>query len=48
MAPAQTAGVIRDVAARELGLPTGVVVGIGTGDNMASALGLRLPVRGRP
>ena len=43
MAPDQTAGVIRDVAARELGLSTGVVVGIGTGDNMASALGLRLP-----
>ena len=43
MTPDQTAGVIRDVAAQELGLPTGVVVGIGTGDNMASALGLRLP-----
>jgi len=42
MAPDQSAGVIRDVAARELGLSPGVVIGIGTGDNMASALGLRL------
>jgi xylulokinase len=40
--PDRAAGVIRDVAARELGLAPGVVVGIGTGDNMASALGLRL------
>ena len=45
MAPDQAAGVIRDVAARELGLSPGVVVGIGTGDNMASALGLRLRLR---
>ena len=42
LAPDQTAGVIRDVAAQDLGLSPGVVVGIGTGDNMASALGLRL------
>ena len=42
MTPDRTAGAIRDVAARELGLSPGVVVGIGTGDNMASALGLRL------
>ena len=40
--PDLAAGVIRDAAAAELGLPTGVVVGIGTGDNMAAALGLGL------
>ncbi len=40
LAPDQAAGVIREAAARELGLPLDVIVGIGTGDNMASALGL--------
>jgi xylulokinase len=42
LAPDQTAGVIRGTAASELGLSPDVVVGIGTGDNMASALGLGL------
>ncbi len=40
--PDQRAGVIRSAAAAELGLPEGVVVGIGTGDNAAAALGLAL------
>ncbi|MCY7417324.1 MAG: xylulokinase, partial [Chloroflexi bacterium] len=40
--PDRVAGVIRAVAAAELGLSPGVVVGIGTGDNMAAALGLGL------
>jgi xylulokinase len=42
LAPDQSAGVIREAAARDLGLSPDVVIGIGTGDNMASALGLRL------
>jgi xylulokinase len=40
LGPDRQAGPIRDVAARELGLSPGVLVGIGTGDNMAAALGL--------
>jgi xylulokinase len=38
----RAAGVIREAAAEELGLSPGVIVGIGTGDNMAAALGLGL------
>ena len=42
LGPSEPAGIIREAAAQELGLPAGVVVGIGTGDNAASALGLCL------
>ncbi len=42
MLPDGVAGTIRPAAAEQLGLPTDVVVGIGTGDNAASALGLCL------
>ena len=42
MPPDGVAGTIRPAAAEQLGLPTDVVVGIGTGDNAASALGLCL------
>ncbi len=40
--PGESAGPVRDDVAAELGLPSGVVVGPGTGDNMAAALGLGL------
>ncbi len=40
--PEGIAGRIRSAAAEQLGLTADVVVGIGTGDNMASALGLCL------
>lgn len=42
LAPTEAAGVIQASSAAELGLPAGVVVGPGTGDNMAAALGLGL------
>jgi xylulokinase len=40
--PVEAAGPLLDEAADVLGLPSGVVVGPGTGDNMAAALGLAL------
>lgn len=40
--PTESAGTITSGAAEDLGLPGGVVVGPGTGDNMAAALGLGL------
>lgn len=42
LAPDQPAGTITAVAARSLGLPEGVIVGPGSGDNMGAALGLGL------
>ena len=42
LAPTEPAGPITPAAAAELGLAPGVVVGPGTGDNMAAALGLGL------
>jgi xylulokinase len=42
LAPTAVAGVVTEAAAAELGLPPGVVVGPGTGDNMGAALGLGL------
>lgn len=42
LAPDQAAGAITAAAAAELGLPDGVMVGPGTGDNMAAAVGLGL------
>ncbi|HSH10628.1 MAG TPA: xylulokinase [Ilumatobacter sp.] len=42
LAPDQPAGTIAAVAARSLGLPEGVIVGPGSGDNMGAALGLGL------
>lgn len=44
LGPAERAGEIASGAARELGLRPGVVVGPGTGDNMAAALGLGLGI----
>jgi xylulokinase len=41
--PAQAAGTVQPGAAAELGLPAGVPVGPGTGDNMAAALALAAP-----
>jgi xylulokinase len=38
--PEQPAGTLRDDAAAALGLPAGIPVGPGTGDNMAAALGV--------
>ena len=38
----QPVGSLTTLAARELGLPPGILVGPGTGDNMAAALGLGL------
>lgn len=38
--PEEIAGVMTDGAARDLGLPSGIPVGAGTGDNMAAALGI--------
>lgn len=40
--PFESAGIVRSSIAAELGLPTNVTVGAGTGDNMAAALGLGL------
>lgn len=40
LGPGEIAGEVTDAAARALGLRPGVVVGAGTGDNMAAALGL--------
>lgn len=40
--PTEVAGTLQVGAAEELGLPPGIVVGPGTGDNMAGALGLGL------
>ena len=42
LAPTEAAGVIQATSAAQLGLPTRVVIGPGTGDNMAAALGLGL------
>ncbi len=42
LGPGDAAGVLQAESARELGLPSGVLVGPGTGDNMAAALGLGL------
>ena len=42
LAPTEVAGDLTADAARDLGLPEGVIVGPGTGDNMAGALGLGL------
>jgi xylulokinase len=42
LAPTESAGPVVAAAAAELGLPDGVVVGPGSGDNMGAALGLGL------
>lgn len=42
LGPTAAAGVVAEAAAAELGLPSGVVVGPGSGDNMGAALGLGL------
>ncbi len=42
LGPTEVAGQLSAAAAEELGLPASVVVGPGTGDNMAGALGLGL------
>ncbi len=42
LGPDESPGTLQPGAARDLGLPDGVVVGPGTGDNMAAALGLGL------
>jgi xylulokinase len=42
LGPAEAAGAVLPAVAAELGLPDGVLVGPGTGDNMAAALGLAL------
>ena len=42
IAPTAVAGRLTETAASELGLPPGIVVGPGTGDNMGAALGLGL------
>ena len=44
LAPGERAGVVSDPVAGELGLPSGVPVAAGTGDNMAAALGFGLEV----
>ena len=44
MGPNEVAGTVTAGAAAELGLQPGTVVGPGTGDNMAAALGLGLSV----
>lgn len=40
--PSEQAGAITSEAAVALGIPSGVIVGLGSGDNMAAALGLGL------
>ncbi len=45
LGPTESAGTVVDDVADELGLGRGVVVGPGTGDNMAAALGLALSPR---
>jgi xylulokinase len=47
LGPTDIAGEVRTAAAEELGLTPGTVVGPGTGDNMAAALGVGLAV-GQP
>lgn len=42
LGPRDLAGEVRKEAARHLGVPAGIPVGPGTGDNMAAALGLGL------
>lgn len=42
LGPAEAAGTLTPAAAAELGLPASVIVGPGTGDNMAAALGFGL------
>jgi len=42
LGPGDVAGTITAAAARELGLPNGVVIGPGSGDNMGAAMGLGL------
>ena len=42
LGPSEAAGTVTSDAAAELGLPAGVVVGPGTGDNMGAAMGLGL------
>lgn len=42
LGPVEASGELTSVAAAELGLPAGITVGAGTGDNMAAALGLGL------
>lgn len=42
LGPTEAAGELTSSAAAELGLPAGIVVGPGTGDNMGAALGLGL------
>jgi xylulokinase len=44
LAPDEPAGLVSEVAARELGLSPEVLVAAGTGDNMAAALGFGLEV----
>ena len=43
LGPGEPAGTVTDGAAEAFGLPPGIPVGPGTGDNMAAALGLALP-----
>jgi xylulokinase len=40
LGPADAAGEVSDLAAAQLGIPAGALVGPGTGDNMGAALGL--------
>ena len=42
LGPGDVAGTVTGAAARETGLPEGIPVGTGTGDNMAAALGIGL------
>ncbi len=42
LGPLDVAGTLSETAAAELGLPAGITVAAGTGDNMAAALGLGL------
>ncbi len=47
LAPDQQAGTVRPSAAAEIGLPAGIPVGTGTGDNMGAALALGIDI-GQP